>query len=209
MILAIGTTTLRGSIEKFGFDLLELPVSASMPRAVVLARYRESRPKLHLSFRIDIDGSGPIAAHSDFGRLKEAALAAGAASIVVATGPRFAPTEARRLDLIESAEALRSCARFIAWEPRGVWQASEAERWATAAGTVLVRDMTQAGPPPGPIAYTRVRQLGLQSRISQGAVERLAEGLHGQSEAYVVVEGDGARALRGRLLPLLLDEGLS
>jgi len=209
MILALGTTTLRGSIDKYGFDLLEVLVSKSMPRPVVLARYRESRPDLHLSLRLVVDGGGPISAHPDFERTIEAGLASGAAAIVVSTGPRFAPTDARRLDLVDSVARLAGAARFVAWEPRGVWQKTEAERVAAEAGAVLARDLTQSEPPPGPIAYTRVRQLGVQSRIGQGAVERLAEALSGRSEAYVVVEGDGARALRGRLTPLLLDEGLA
>jgi hypothetical protein len=207
MILALGTTTLRGSIDKYGLDLLELPVNKSMPRPAVLARYRESRPDLHLSLRLVVDGPQTIALHPDFERAIEAGLAAGASAIVVSTGPRFAPTDARRLDLIESAARLAAAARHVAWEPRGVWQMAEAERWATAAGVLLVRDLTQVEAPSGSIAYTRVRQLGVQSRIGQGAVERLADALAEKAEAYVVVEGDGARALRGRLTPLLLGEG--
>jgi len=209
MILAVGTTTLRGSIEKFGFDLLEVPVSPSMPRSAILARYRQARPSLHLSLRLQLEGTEPILTHPDLERAKEAGPAAGALAIVISTGPRFAPTEARRQDLADSVRALAGSARFVAWEPRGVWQPAEAERWAEAAGAVLVRDLTQADPPAGEIAYTRIRQIGVQSRITQGAIERLAEGLSAQAEAYVVVEGDGARALRSRLTPLLVGEGLS
>lgn len=209
MILAVGTTTLRGSIEKFGFDLLEVPVSPSMPRSTILARYRQARPSLHLCLRLQLEGADTILTHPDLERAKEAGRVAGALSIVLSTGPRFAPTEARRQDLADSVRALAGSARFIAWEPRGVWQPAEAERWAEAAGALLVRDLTQADPPPGPVAYTRIRQLGVHSRITQGAVDRLAEGLSSQAEAYVVVEGDGARALRGRLAPLLGGEGLS
>jgi hypothetical protein len=209
MILAVGTTTLRGSIEKYGFDLLEVPVSPSMPRPAILARYRQARPGLHLCLRLQVEGTAPIASHPDLERAQEAGRAAGALSIVLSTGPRFAPSDARRQDLADSVRLLAGCARFIAWEPRGVWQPAEAERWAEAAGAVLVRDLTQADPPPGDIAYTRIRQIGVHSRITQGAVDRLAEGLSAQAEAYVVVEGDGARALRGRLAPLLADEGPS
>lgn len=203
MILAVGTTTLRGSIEKFGLGLLEVQATPAMPRPSVLARYRETRPELAISLRLSADGTVPLLAHPDFPRALEGARAAQAVAVVLATGPRFAPTEPRRRELAEAAAALRDVARFVAWEPHGVWQTEEAERWAEGAEVLLVRDLTQADPPPGAIRYTRVRQLGMQSRITQGAVERLADALADSEEAYVIVEGDGARTLQSRLLPLL------
>jgi hypothetical protein len=125
---------------------------------------------------------------------------------VLSTGPRFAPTEARKRDLAAAVTALRGAARFIAWEPRGVWQLAEAERWAEATEALLVRDLTQEDPAAGAILYTRVRQLGMQSRITQGAVERLADSLSSCEEAYVVVEGDGAKTLQSRLLSLFVED---
>jgi len=206
MILAVGTTTLRGSIEKFGLGLLEVQVSPSMPRSTILARYRESRPEVQLSLRLNADGSQPLLAHPDLKRAIDAARACSALAIVVSTGPRFAPTEARRRDLADSVALMRDAARFVAWEPRGVWQPAEAAKWADSAGVLLVRDLTQEDPPVGAVCYTRVRQLGMMSRITQGAVERLAECLSDREEAYVVVEGDGARTLQSRLAPLLSSE---
>lgn len=203
MILAVGTTTLRGSIEKFGLGLLEVQATSAMPRPSVLARYRETRPELVISLRLSADGAVPLLAHPDFARALEGARAAHAVAVVLSTGSRFAPTEPRRRELAEAAAALRDAARFVAWEPRGVWQTEEAERWAEGAEVLLVRDLTQEDPTRGAIRYTRVRQLGMQSRITQGAVERLADALADSEEAYVVVEGDGAKTLQSRLLPLL------
>lgn len=206
MILAVGTTTLRGSIDKFGLGLLEVQVSPAMPRPSVLARYRAARPEVQLSLRLSADGSIPLATHPDLGRALEAARACDALGIVLSTGPRFAPTEARRQDLAAAVSALRGAARFIAWEPRGVWQPAEAEKWAQSTEALLVRDLTQEDPADGAIRYTRVRQLGMQSRITQGAVERLADSLAECDEAYVVVEGDGAKTLQSRLLSLFVED---
>jgi len=209
MILAVGTTTLLGSIEKYPLDLLEVQVTPLMPRASVLSRYRAARPELALCLRLQADGSTALASSPDLARAKEAASPLAPLAIVLSTGPRFAPTEARRRDLALAVGSLAKVARFVAWEPRGVWQASEAEAWAEEVGAILARDLTLEEAPRGAICYARVRQLGMQSRITQGVVERLAERLADKEEAYVVVEGDGARNLRGRLSPLLASEGLA
>src|SRR5688572_12371603 len=157
MILAVGTTTLRGSIEKFGLDLLEVQVSKSMPRPAVLARYRESRPELHLSLRIQADGGASLLGHPDLARAQEAAKACSSLAIVVSTSPLFAPTEARRQDLAAAVDTLRQAARFVVWEPRGVWQPAETAKWAEAVGAIVARDLTQEDPALGDICYTRVR----------------------------------------------------
>lgn len=206
MKLLVGTTGWRGSIERFPLDLWEFSVSSSLPRPKVFAQYREQRPDLALAFRLSPAAveAGPEA--PDRARVVEAARAAEALAIVLPTSPRFAPTPARRRLLDAWVEVLAPVARLVAWEPRGVWAETEAEAWAESSGALLVRDLTQVDGPQGPLVYTRILQLGTGARLSQGAIDRVAERLGTAEEAFVVVDGDGGRVMKSGLASLFESE---
>jgi hypothetical protein len=101
---------------------------------------------------------------------------------------------------------MRGAAPSIAWEPRGVWTDEDAEATASDLGVVLVRDLAEYEPPPGPIVYTRLLALGRNSRIGAGTIERVAERIEGAEEAFVIAEGLGAVGLAKQLRQVEVDD---
>jgi hypothetical protein len=101
---------------------------------------------------------------------------------------------------------LKGAAPSIAWEPRGVWTDEDAEATASELGVVLVRDLAEYEPPPGPVVYTRLLALGRNARIGAGTIERVAERIEGAQEAFVIAEGQGAVGLAKQLRHVEVEE---
>jgi uncharacterized protein YecE (DUF72 family) len=199
MQLFVGVNSHRGSIKRYGFDLLEMPVSPSLPRLKTLRELRTQKPDLRFSLRLHPDSVQLGAGHPDVARAKEATLALGADVIVAPTGPRMTPTNRNREALARTFDALRGGDHHIAWEPRGVWAAEEAERIAEEYGALIVRDLTREVAPSNQTIYTRLLPFGTAARVSQNAVEVLAQNLENAEMAYVVVQSEGAKMLRSQL----------
>lgn len=199
MQLYVGVNSDRGSIKKFAFDLLEMPVTDSLPKARTLREMRESRPSLKFSLRLHPDVAQEGVGHSDIERTAAAADALNAQVVVVPTGPRFTPTTHHRKMLGEVTEALRGEGRLIAWEPRGVWAPEEAQGIADGFDLLLVRDLTREEPPNGSAVYTRLLPFGFGARVSQNSLERLAGAIEEKETAFVVVQSEGAKRTRGAL----------
>lgn len=199
MQLFVGHSSPRGSIKRYPFDLLEMPISPSLPRNKILRGLREQRPEIKFSLRLHPDVILQGHAHEDIARTKEAALALGASVIVVPTGPRFAPTTRNHQRLKEVLDALRAEGQHLAWEPRGVWAPAETQAIAHELSILLVRDLTRETPPEGPVIYTRLLPFGVAARVSQNATEILASHLEDAEVAYVVVQSEGAKMLRDQL----------
>ncbi len=199
MNVLVGSTSFRGNIRRFGFDLLELPVSPTLPRPRTLRDYREERPELAVSLRLGPDVALAGTSHPDVERTRNAAVACGARVIVVSTPPRFSPAPSHRARLAEFARVFGETGALVAWEPRGVWARGEAQALAVDHGLLLVGDLTREEAAPGPVIYTRLLPLGFGARVSQSAVERIAERVQGAETAYVVIQGDGAKMARQRL----------
>ncbi len=199
MQLYVGVNSDRGSIKKFAFELLEMPVTDSLPKIRTLKEMRETRPNLKFSLRLHPDVAQHGATHPDVERAAAAAEALGADVVVVPTGPRFTPTERHRRMLGEIATRLASDERRVAWEPRGVWAPAEADGIAEGHGMLLVRDLTREEPPRAPVVYTRLLPFGFGARVSQNALEKLAAALETKERAYVVVQSEGAKRTRSAL----------
>lgn len=199
MQLFVGVHSDRGSIKKFAFDLLEMPVTGSLPKTRVLKEMREARPNLRFSLRLHPDVAQEGASHPDVERCSLAAEALGADVVVIPTGPRFTPTERHRSALLEVAEKLRADGRHLAWEPRGVWTPLESERISSERGLLLVRDLTRQIAPPGPVVYTRLLPFGFGARVSQNSLEQLAGQLEQVETAFVIVQSEGAKRTRASL----------
>lgn len=199
MQLFVGHSSPRGSIKRYPFDLLEMPISSSLPRNKTLRGLHEQRPELRFSLRLhpDVILHGP--SHEDITRTKEAALALGASVVVVPTGPRFTPTARNQRKLKEVFDALRADGQRLAWEPRGVWAPAETQAIGDEFDALLVRDLTRELPPEGPVIYTRLLPFGVAARVSQNATEILASHLENAEEAYVIVQSEGAKMLRDHL----------
>lgn len=82
----------------------------------------------------------------------------------------------------------------IAWEPRGVWQDEETQAWADELGLYRVVDAARTDPPRQPLVYTRLRALGLEARVRVSSLERVVERLGAARQAWIIMEGRGARS---------------
>lgn len=199
MQLYVGQSSDRGSIKRYSLDLLEMSVSASLPKPKTLREMRAGRPELKFALRLHPDVALAGVTHEDVARCVAAAEALNADVIVIPTGPRFTPTERNRATLAALAGAVRAPGRHVAWEPRGVWAPAETVRIAAEAEVVLVRDLTRELVPPGPVVYTRVLPFGLGARVSQTSLERLAQQLENVETAFVIVQAQGAKMTRNAL----------
>jgi hypothetical protein len=200
MKLHVGVGSFRGSVSRFAFDLLELPVSPTLPRPKTLAEYRRERPDLEITLRLHPDvltRSGPE--HPDVARALAAAQAASSRFIIAPSGPTFSPTAGNRARLAALAGTIRAGGAELGWEPRGLFAAEEAQAWAEEAGAFVVTDLTRESGMGGPLIYTRLLPLGLGARVGLSSLETLVERLEGCEEAFVVVGGEGAKGARQRL----------
>lgn len=203
MQLLVGLGAHRGGIKRYPFDILELPVSPSLPAPKTLKEMRQSRADLSFSLRLNPEVAQVGVAHSDVERARIARDILGALVVVIPTGPRFTPTEANRATLSALVERLTSETCHVAWEPRGVFAPREAERWSTDARALLVRDLTREAAYHEGVIYTRLPGLGLGARVSEDSAELLAGQLEGAERAMVIVGGEGAKLTRERLRVLL------
>jgi len=114
---------------------------------------------------------------------------------VVRTPASVRPTRKSREDLASLFAQLQAPEVRIAWEPHGLWEDSSAAEAATALGAYLVQDIAQHDPAPGEVLYSRLLAFGRGARVGLGLAERVAERIRGFSEAFVAVEGRGAREI--------------
>jgi uncharacterized protein YecE (DUF72 family) len=114
---------------------------------------------------------------------------------VVRTPTSVRPTRKAREDLASLFAQLKAPDVRIAWEPRGLWEDSSAAEAAAAFGAHLVQDIAQHDPVPGEVLYARLLAFGRGARVGLGLAERVAERMRGFSEAFVAVEGRGAREI--------------
>lgn len=199
MHLYVGLSAQRGSLGRFAFDLLELPISSALPKPKTLRQMREQHPATKFSIRLDPAATNAPLEPSEVARITAARQALGAQVIVIPTGSRFAPTVGNRQTLAALADQLRGEECLLGWEPRGLWTAEEQAALCEELGLLSVGDLTRVPAPPGPVVYTRLLALGLSARISQHAQETLCANLEGKQTAYVVVQQEGARATRAAL----------
>jgi uncharacterized protein YecE (DUF72 family) len=114
---------------------------------------------------------------------------------VVRTPASVRPTRKAREDLASLFAQLKAPEVRIAWEPHGLWEDSTAAEAAAALGVYLVQDVAHHDPVPGEVLYARLLAFGRGARVGLGLAERVAERIRGFSEAFVAVEGRGAREI--------------
>ena len=93
----------------------------------------------------------------------------------------------------------------VAWEPRGVWDEVAAGETADAIGAAFVQDVAREVPRPGRVLYTRLLALGRGGRVGLSLADVVAERLSRYEEAFVAVEGQGAREIQ-QALGMALDD---
>jgi hypothetical protein len=118
---------------------------------------------------------------------------------VVRTPAEVRPTRRSRESLAALAARLKEGGGRVAWEPRGVWDESAAGDFADSIGVTLIQDVAREVPRPGPVLYSRLLALGKGGRVGLSLADLIAERMHAHDEAFVVVEGQGAREIQQAL----------
>lgn len=206
--LFVGQSNLRGAINKYAsrFNLLELRAEPErLPRESVLRRWAEEVSD-RFAFSVLLGPQHVQSSGEPSSMLSRAILAAKcleAKWIVIQTEPMWGPSQKTKQRLAELFERLSGSGCRVAWEPHGVWQDEEALAFARELGMHYVRDIGRGDPLGEDVVYSRMPGLGILSRMSLGAMERVARNLGNAAEAYLVVGGDGAGKLQ-QLLPALV-----
>lgn len=124
---------------------------------------------------------------------------------VVRTPADVRPTRRSRESLGALAARLKEGGMRVAWEPRGVWDEAAAGEAADAIGVTLIQDLAREVPRPGSVLYSRLLAFGKGGRVGLSLADVVAERVRGYEEAFVVVEGQGAREIQ-QALGLALDD---
>jgi uncharacterized protein YecE (DUF72 family) len=201
----VGQASLTGKLERYAkvFDFLEVRATPAPPSPSRMRRLRGSAPDgFHFALvapqkLVELAASDPDPALVESTRAAASAL--GARWLTLRTPFSVAPSAKARVRLGRLVAALRGAATGLAWEPRGVWTDEDAQATAAELGVVLVRDLAEHEPPPGPVVYTRLLALGRNARIGAGIIERVSERIEGAQEAFVIAEGRGAVGLAKQL----------
>jgi uncharacterized protein YecE (DUF72 family) len=118
---------------------------------------------------------------------------------VVRTPAEVRPTRRSREGLTALVARLKETGMRVAWEPRGVWDETAAGELADAMGAVLVQDVAREIPRPGSVLYSRLLALGRGARVGLSLADLVVERMRAYEQAYVVVEGQGAREIQAAL----------
>ena len=118
---------------------------------------------------------------------------------VVRTPAEVRPTRRSRENLGALAARLKEGGVRVAWEPRGVWDETAAGEFADSIGVTLIQDVAREVPRSGPVLYSRLLALGKGGRVGLSLADLIAERMHAHEEAFVVVEGQGAREIQQAL----------
>jgi uncharacterized protein YecE (DUF72 family) len=198
----VGLPALKGDLEHYAqrYDLLELrPGDTPAPRGATLRSWRKKVPPSFVFSVVLPKVVGELRPSRELDEALEQALAVAreveARCIVLATPASVTPTDLNRKRLSALVARIPHDAVTLAWEPRGIWEAEEAAEFAKKLDVVLVVDAAREQAPKGPISYFRLRGLGESTRLSAGAVEKVAAQLRGRREAYVIIESTGPAAV--------------
>lgn len=118
---------------------------------------------------------------------------------VVRTPAEVRPTRRARDDMAKLFRRLDESGMRVAWEPRGVWDEQVAAETAASLGVHLVQDMAREDPLSERVLYTRLLALGRGARVGLSLADLIVERVRGFDEAFVVVEGQGAREIQQAL----------
>lgn len=182
---------------------VELKLKAPLPRVGTLRRRGATPDTIVLALRAPAEcitsSAGPLALTPELERnltwLDHATEALGATLVVLPTPIEITPG-ARSRDLLRAyAERLpRRDERVWVWSPRGPWEPEPAYALAESLGLVCAFEPLHAPRPDGPIAYAQLHGLGVESRLSTPALERVLDATAPErGTVYVAVDGPHAK----------------
>ncbi|MFW5925954.1 MAG: hypothetical protein ACOC9O_03805 [Myxococcota bacterium] len=189
-----------GTKYQAALHFAELSLPAPLPRAATLGRWRADlgedvevalvapRPTM-------VSPQGPLHLDDDLGEavawLLDAADALAARALVFATGPEITTGRRDRDRLARYFEQIpREPGRLLVWAPGGLWEPELAIPQAEALGVLYGFDPLESPPPPGPVAYGRLRAAGGRQRYGEGVLLDVLDRLVSAAvpEAYVAIE---------------------
>lgn len=202
----VGESKLAGDVKRYmrDFTLVEVPTEPGLiPGKARLEQWRQAAPE-EFVFSLVVPrrvASLETTAESqaDLKRAWRAAETLRSGWWVVRSEAGVRPTTASRRSLGELFAALAEGGRRVAWEPGGLWEDAAAAEFARDSGAHLVQDVARVEPVPGRVLYSRFLARGRGARLGMGVAELVAERVEGFQEAYLVVEGTGARYLQAAL----------
>jgi hypothetical protein len=211
----VGETRLPKNFKRYArqFSFLELDCEpGTVPGKARLQSCRAMAPEdfvfsLLLPSRLASLETGPALDHEWKAALGSARLLR-AKWWVVQTPAEVRPTRKSREGLAALVARLKENDMRVAWEPRGVWDETAAGDLADAMGAVLVQDIARETPRPGSVLYSRLLALGRGSRVSLSLADVVAQRMREYEQAFVVVEGQGAREIQQALGLAQSDEDL-
>jgi uncharacterized protein YecE (DUF72 family) len=211
----VGETRLPKNFKRYArqFSLLELDCEpGSIPGKARLAAVAEAAPEgfvfsLVVPSRLASLESGPDV-EASWKAAQSAARLLGAKWWVVRTPAEVRPTRRSREALGALVRRLGEGGMRVAWEPRGVWDENAAADTAAAIGAAFVQDIAREVPRPGSVLYSRLLAVGKGARIGLSLADLIAERVRGYDEAFIVVEGQGARDIQQALGLANEDDGL-
>lgn len=154
----------------------ELGFPTSRPKPSTLARFRESIPD---TFRLSLvvpdsvwqTREGPLRPgpelDSALAWVRAAVAALRPAFVLLATGARLTPGSKDRAWLRAYLEGIGAGTQVV-WEPGGLWEIEDADRWASETGAICAFDPLMVEPPGGPICYARLSAIGGRRRFAEG-----------------------------------------
>lgn len=120
----------------------------------------------------------------------DAAIALDARFVVVPTSADVTTGQRDRDLLAAWVERWARAGRQLVWQPAGLWDPEIALPFARHLGVVLGFDPLEADPPPGAIAYGRLRAMGQRSRFSETLLLEVLDRLEGAEaeDAWIAID---------------------
>jgi uncharacterized protein YecE (DUF72 family) len=211
----VGETHLPKNFKRYArqFSLLELDCEpGSVPGKARLAECAREAPEgfvfsLVVPSRVASLEPGPELEKS-LKSAQQVAQVLGAKWWVVRTPAEVRPTRRSREALGALARRLAEGGMRVAWEPRGVWDEAAAAETAAAFGVAFVQDIAREAPRvAGGVLYARLLAVGRGGRIGLSLADLIAARVSAYEEAFVAVEGQGARDIQQALGMARDDEG--
>lgn len=199
-MLFVGQASLVGDITRYAqhFNLLEVQAEpGKLPKPAGLKKWVEQAgERFAFSLRIPTSlwEADPERTQTMLDYANGVAEVLKPVACVLQTPASATPTQRNRARLESLARGLQRSGMFFAWEPRGIWEPRELVTTADALGAWVVRDLSRDDAlGDGERVYTRLRALGGATHVGSGVAYDLADKLADYDEAYVVIEGSGAR----------------
>lgn len=206
MKIFVGQTWFKGSLAQYAAKLNFLELQADPERLPHVDKLKELGGQAPEGFAFSvalseqsIGDSSSAAQRLSYGL--KVATAVSPRWLVIRTPANFRPSSASERALTQHVGALRQHNFSLAWEPRGLWQASRARPLAQHLGLQLVQDASDFE--PHMTSYLKIAGFGSGRRVGETLLERVAVKLAAADELYLALSGPGAPAVLAQLEELV------